>query len=345
MPGLGTIIPVLGKPGVGTTRTATPGKPVLMGGEAEYLPGGAYLKGSKCRDPGNADDPFVLRCGLFMGRVAASPKHFAPSIIGTTQLALTGTGTTLSLTAAAAAEVVRRFGATGTFGVLGPPAAGGVVRTLTATYSAVNTTTGDTTITALGVNEVQTLTFGAAATGGTMRLIVPKTDGTLVTTDAITWNGTDATWLAAINTALDAATGVSGGIVATGAAPDTALTFTFGGTGYAGNTWSRIQVSTFPTSTTTANVVRTTTGVPGAFAAGSFVQPADGSEVPLTVICDAWGIPMPADGSDAEFPRVLVRGILDPAAIADWPTDTSLQAWMIAALKAAGLYVNASAYR
>lgn len=114
--------------------------------------------------------------------------------------------------------------------------------------------------TTTAVNEVQTLTFGVAASGGTLRLIVPKTDGTTVITDAITWNGTDATYLASINTALDAATGVAGGIVATGAAPDTALTFTFSGTGYAGKSWPLIQVHTFPTSTTTANTVRTTAG-------------------------------------------------------------------------------------
>lgn len=116
------------------------------------------------------------------------------------------------------------------------------------------------TVFALTANEVQTLTFGVAASGGTLRLIVPKTDGTTVITGPITWDATDATYLAAINTALDAATGVTGGIVATGAAPDTALTFTFSGTGYASKTWPLIQVHTFPTSTTTANVVRTTTG-------------------------------------------------------------------------------------
>lgn len=113
---------------------------------------------------------------------------------------------------------------------------------------------------AVTANEVQTLTFGVAASGGTLRLIVPKTDGTTAITGPITWDATDATWLANINTALDAATGVTGGIVATGAAPDTALTFTFSGTGYAGKTWPLIQVHTFPTSTTTANVVRATTG-------------------------------------------------------------------------------------
>lgn len=117
-----------------------------------------------------------------------------------------------------------------------------------------------TTTVGVSSNEVQTLTFGAAATGGTLRLNVPKVDGSTATTDAITWNTTDATYLAAINTALDAATGVVGGIVATGAAPDTAITFTFSGTGYAAKSWDLIKVHTFPTSTTTATTVRTTAG-------------------------------------------------------------------------------------
>ena len=235
MPGLGTIIPVLGKPGVGTTRSATPGKPVVMGGEAEYLPGGAYILGSKSRDPGS-DDPFVLRCGLLMGKVTANPKHLAPCFLGVTQLAYTSGGTSVTVTPAQAAEIVRRNGATGSLKYVGPPTANGTNATSGAiNYSAVNTTTG----------VITTSTIGADKVAGT--LLLPGT--------------------------------------------------------------------------------------------------ADGSETPVTVISDPWGLPLPADGSDGEFPRVLVRAILDPTAIADFPTDTSLQAYLMAALKAAGLFVNALAYR
>lgn len=50
-----------------------------------------------------------------------------------------------------------------------------------------------------GTTEVQTLTLGGTPTGGTFTI---RYDG--FTTAAITWTATDATLLAAINTALDA---------------------------------------------------------------------------------------------------------------------------------------------
>lgn len=113
-----------------------------------------------------------------------------------------------------------------------------------------------------GINEVQTLTSGAAATGGSAVLRVPLVAGGFANTGSITWDATDATLLSNINTALNTATGVSGGIVATGAAPDTALTFTFSGTGYAGLNWDLISVVTNFTSWTGVTVANTTTPYP-----------------------------------------------------------------------------------
>lgn len=55
-----------------------------------------------------------------------------------------------------------------------------------------------------GTNEVQTLTIGGTPTAGTFKLVL---DG--VKTGAITWSATNATLLANINTALDAAFGAS----------------------------------------------------------------------------------------------------------------------------------------
>lgn len=120
-----------------------------------------------------------------------------------------------------------------------------------------------------GVNDVQTMTFGAAATAGALTLLVPKADGTMVSTGPITWDTTDATWLSNINTALDAATGVSGGIVATGATPDTVLIFTFSGTGFAAKQQPQISVLIKPTSVTTVTVARTTLGYNTALITGS----------------------------------------------------------------------------
>jgi hypothetical protein len=115
-----------------------------------------------------------------------------------------------------------------------------------------------------GANEVQTVTYDSANTGGTLRLTVAKPNGDIVTTAGITWNGTDATYLASIQSALDTATGVTNGIVA-GGLPDTALTLTYSGTGYAGLSHRLASVATFPTSSAAANVARTTTGYNAAF--------------------------------------------------------------------------------
>lgn len=331
------ITPVIGRPGIQSGSTVSYRQVFRLPESVLYLPGGGIIAAA-AQDPGNTGSPLTLRAGLPMGRVAAT-KKWLPSLMGLVDTAY-ASGTSLTLTTAAAAELVRRVGSSGTFKLTGPPSANGTARTLTVTFSAVDTGTGVVTITALPVNEVQTLTFGAAATGGTMRLRVPKADGTMVTTDAITWNATDATWLAAINTALDGATGVVGGIVATGAAPDTAITFTFSGTGYAAlpQPTEMISVVAFPTSATTATVVRTTTGVAGAFVAGSWVQPTDGSETPRTVIPDGSGLTMvTANAADVDFPQIAYHALIQTSGFAYWPSDTGLRAWIVAAMQTGGV--------
>ena len=118
--------------------------------------------------------------------------------------------------------------------------------------------------TTAGTNEVQTVNFNIASTGGTVVFVVPKANGTMVQTVGAAWSATDATYLSNVNSALDTATGVSGGIVATAiASVDTDLGFvlTFSGTGYAGLPQAMVRVDgTLPTSTTGWNVVRTTAG-------------------------------------------------------------------------------------
>lgn len=346
--------PNVGLPKFGTASTARNRIVSADGRMGPYLPGGAIIDGTKTRNPFNTDlsstdsTPFRdLWPGLLMGRVTSTGK-WANSCIGLSQAALTTTGTTLSLTAYAAVELVRRVGATGTFKLTGPPTAAGTVRTLTATYSAVNTSTGDVTITALGVNEVQTVNLVTAGTAGNLRLIVPKPDGTLALTPNIAWNATDATLLSNANTALDTATGVAGGIVATAiAATDTDLgmVLTFSGTGYAGLTgptsggsWPLTEVHTLFTSNTGANVVRTTAGVSGAFVSGSLVQPTDGSETILSFIPDSWGEYIDEAGSDQPFPRVPSGGFITDSQLVPWPADTSLRTYIRTALKAVGTY-------
>jgi hypothetical protein len=336
-------------PGISAARTATHRSLFLQRSET-FLAQGRTIDGTKSRDPGNTGDIDVLRAGMLMGMITSGGK-WAPSILGVTTNAEAATSTTIETSAATALELSRRVGTTGTFKLTGPPAAAGTVRTLTATYSAVNTSTGAITVTALGVNEVQTVNLVTAGTAGNVRLIVPKPDGTLALTPNIAWNATDATVLSNANTALDTATGVVGGLVATAiAATDTDLGFviTFAGTGYAGLTgpttggsWPLIEVHTLFTSNTGANVVRTTTGVTGAFAAGSFIQPTDGSETIRAFISDLDGYGVKVTDIDGtslasvDFPRLPISGVIDSSQLINWPSDTSLRAHIVSSLNAA----------
>jgi hypothetical protein len=84
--------------------------------------------------------------------VTASGKY-ANSILGVTTGAFTSGGTSITVSAAQAAEIVRRVGLTGNLQYVGPPAAAGTVATTAAkAYSAINTTTGVITTADLGVN-------------------------------------------------------------------------------------------------------------------------------------------------------------------------------------------------
>ena len=319
--------PVLGGPGV-SDEAIFSRKFVFRDGKFDPLPGGGYINSTKSRNP-FATEVQVLEAGLLMGQVTTT-SLWAPTFIGASTAAITGTGTTLTVSAAAATEVVRRIGTSGTLKLLGPPAANGTARQVTVTYSAVNTTTGEITITALGTNAVQTITFNAAATGGTYVFRVPKVDGTFVNVP-VAWNGTDATLLSNINTALDAATTVTGGIVATGAAPDTALTFTFSGTGYAALPQPLIEVVGYPTTPASYTIANTATGVAGAFAAGSLISDTDGSETPKSCIPPGYGI-MVADGANQPtmepFPVIPISGIIAMEQLTPVVTDLGIRAWI-----------------
>jgi hypothetical protein len=142
-----------GLPGIGSTRTATPRKILASVAGLLCLPGGKIIDGSKSRDLNNAGDIDVLTAGLLMGKIAASGKY-APSILGVLQSAYTSGGTTITVTAAQAAEIVRRVGTSGNLIVIGPPSSGGTVAAITKAFSAVNTTTGVITIANIGANMI-----------------------------------------------------------------------------------------------------------------------------------------------------------------------------------------------
>lgn len=335
------MLPQPNMPGIVSGSAVTPRRLLATQEGALFLPHGRVIDGSKSRDSGNTGNLDVLQAGLLLGKITSGSK-LAPSILGIMAGAMTGAATTVSVSAAQAVEMVRRNGsAVGTFKFTGPPAANGTVRTLSASVSAIDQATGALTFTALGVNQVERIRFNIASTGGNLQLNVAKPDGTFVTTANAAWNATDATYLASINSALDTATGVVGGIVATAiSATDTDLgiTLTYSGTGYAGLSWRRAEVVVIPTSSTEALYEPVTTAVNGAFAAGSFVQPADGSETPITFVPDGTGIKVTDRNNvsaDTTFGKLLVGGIVDSEQILPaWPSDTSLQAWIVSQLRA-----------
>ena len=144
-----------GKPGVTGNFTATTRQVFYSGREfAQFMAPPATVDGTASGNPSNAPYSWLLWAGMPMGRITASGK-FATSIIGLSTAAVTTTATTLQATAAAATELQRRIGSTGTLTLTGPPTAGGTVASSSVTFSAVNTSTGAITITATGVAFVQ----------------------------------------------------------------------------------------------------------------------------------------------------------------------------------------------
>ena len=81
--------------------------------------------------------------------------------------------------------------------------------------------------------------------------------------------------------------------------------------------------------------------------AGSFLQPTDGSEQVMTVLCDAWGLKV-ADQLGAARVDVFdgqllaAGGTLDVTVIPNYPADPSLKAWVKASVRSACPGVNFS---
>lgn len=210
------IQPLLGRPRIGSERTVTH-RVVSRQGFWDFLANGVVVDGTKTRDPGNsADSTLVIRPGTLMGKVTSGGKY-ANSVIGVTTGAYTSGGTTLTVSAAQAAELARRVGASGTFKLVGPATAGGSNNTTTVTYSAVNTSNGQITITDIGANRI----------------------------------------------------------------------------------------------------------------AGCLVCPSDGSETPLTLVPDGYGLVIPDDSADVEWPLVPIGGVIDQAQILPaWPSDATLRTYI-----------------
>ena len=128
---------------------------IFRGGTITEFPSGVVVDGSKCRDYGNTGDTDTLRAGNTMGKVTASGKY-ATSLFAVSTAAYTSGETAITISAAAAVELLRRNGASedATLVVVGPPTAAGTVAEISTTLSAINTTTGVLTITDLAANVV-----------------------------------------------------------------------------------------------------------------------------------------------------------------------------------------------
>lgn len=319
------VSPVLGQPGIQSGTTVSYRQIFKQPEYARYHPGGGVIAAA-AQDRGNTGSTLTLRPGLLMGRITSS-KKWAPSVVAKVGTAVTSQGaTSITLSVADALELVRRLGTSGTFKLTGPPTAGGVIRTLTVTYSAVNTSTGVVTVTAMSVNEVQTFNF-TNSPSGTFRLAIVDSSGVTQYTQPITYSATIATLLSNLQTATDAVL-ASNAIVWSGTLV-TAVAATFSGTGYAGLPQTLIGFDSVALTAGDVDITRTTAGVDGRFIAGSYLGAGDGSETPKTFIGDGSGISMvAANAADVDWPQLPVAGAVIAANLIDLPTDTSLLAWL-----------------
>jgi len=74
--------------------------------------------------------------------------------------------------------------------------------------------------------------------------------------------------------------------------------------------------------------------------AGTLLTPSDGSEVPIAFIPD-WEYPLQVIDQDGisiaavDFPKLPVAAVIDSPQLLPWPSDTSIQAYIVASLNGA----------
>ena len=157
----------LGISGIGTATRVTPRDILSTDVGCSFKPGYATISGADCRDAGNAD-VHVLRAGYMISKDTVRTKggvadqgddQFKGTCLGFTTANYTSGGTSLTVSAATATELNRRYGSSGEneFYVVGDTDLGSgdeetAVAFIAATHSAVNTTTGVITVTTLGAD-------------------------------------------------------------------------------------------------------------------------------------------------------------------------------------------------
>jgi len=208
---------------------------------------------------------------------------------------------------------------------------------------------GTITVTAVGAaaDTVQTITVGGTSSGGTIKLgfrDVADPAGEIKWTDTIAWSATEATMTTSGQTALDNLLGSNVVVLSTIAdSASLVMVLTWSGTGATELAQEEVHVDTSAlTGASTVAVVMTTAGVTASendFAAGSFIQPVDGSETIIGIMGEEAGIKVTDDAGvslNVQLSEFVIGGQLDASQLILWPSDTSLIAWIKAALRAAG---------
>jgi hypothetical protein len=99
------------------------------------------------------------------------------------------------------------------------------------------------------------------------------------------------------------------------------------------------QVATYSAVNLTTGAI-TITALSADAITGAFIQPVDGSETIVTLLCDTWGKKVSDQLNSTrvdvfESQLLAAGGTINTAVIVNYPTDTSLKAWVKAAIKAA----------
>jgi hypothetical protein len=156
----------VGLPGVDAARTVTPRDILWTDVGAAFAPGFAVIEGASCRDAGNGTDIHVLRAGYLLSRDPNDSDKYKGTIVGTTTANSASDGTSITVSAADATEINRRYGSSGSgeFYIVShdsdsPSESTSVNYAQAVEHSAINTTTGVITCTALSGDN----TFGAGS--------------------------------------------------------------------------------------------------------------------------------------------------------------------------------------
>jgi hypothetical protein len=166
-----------GKPGVVGYYDSQPREVFYSGREfAQFWAPPVTIDGTNSSNPLNSPYTWLLWAGMPMGRITATAKY-ANSILGLSSAAAASGATSITTDVNTAAEIVRRIGANGTFKLTGPPTAGGTVAVQIVTYSAVNTTTGVITCTALSAAAVTASLIQPTDGSETILTLLCETDG------------------------------------------------------------------------------------------------------------------------------------------------------------------------